>query len=224
MEMEEPSDPEVNDINNDAFWKKIYENFQLTLELLKEMAEEHGIDLDSLDTEEAEQEENRNYENSREHPLAITSYDYSEMVNNWFESSQELLKEKEKTLNSELMMELKDSYPEKEARVIINSIEVIRWYQLQIHVKLMRALQGREDDHWEEMEGFPKDSDGSVKVSLLGMDRSIAAWGNLYEKLFSKSEKILDILIHLDRLRRKTETEFPDARKFIRPGFDEPEK
>jgi len=30
----------------------------------------------------------------------------------------------------------------------------------------------------------------------------------------------LDILVHLDRLRRKTEELFSDARAFVRPGFD----
>jgi len=35
-----------------------------------------------------------------------------------------------------------------------------------------------------------------------------------------KSDDILDILVHLEILRRKTETEFPNARKFKRQGFD----
>jgi hypothetical protein len=35
-----------------------------------------------------------------------------------------------------------------------------------------------------------------------------------------RESDILDILVHLDRLRRKTEALFPDARAFVRPGFD----
>ena len=35
--------------------------------------------------------------------------------------------------------------------------------------------------------------------------------------------EILDLLVHLERLRRKTEEVFPSARAFVRPGFDEDE-
>jgi len=43
---------ETQDLDNEAFWKKLSETFQMTLELLEEAAEEQGIDLDSVDTEE----------------------------------------------------------------------------------------------------------------------------------------------------------------------------
>jgi hypothetical protein len=39
-----------------------------------------------------------------------------------------------------------------------------------------------------------------------------------------QEEKIVAIIVHLERLRRRTENEFPDARNFIRPGFDEIDK
>ena len=54
------------------------------------------------------------------------------------------------------------------------------------------------------------------------MDRSIAAWGALRDCLSEEADSILDTLVHLDRLRRRTEQEFPRARAFVRPGFDEP--
>lgn len=66
-----------------------------------------------------------------------------------------------------------------------------------------------------------KDSDGSVKVALIAMERSIGAWGKLQENFPAKFDIILDILLHLDRLQRKTEQEFPRAREFKRPGFDD---
>jgi len=66
------------------------------------------------------------------------------------------------------------------------------------------------------------DADGSVKVALIGMDRSIGAWGRLQEYFSEKTNSILDILLHLDRLRRRTEELFPQAKSFKRPGFDEP--
>jgi len=66
-----------------------------------------------------------------------------------------------------------------------------------------------------------KDSDGSTKVALIGMDRSISAWGEILKFFPDQEKNILGIIAHLDRLRKSTEAEFPDARAFVRPGFDE---
>jgi hypothetical protein len=74
-----------------------------------------------------------------------------------------------------------------------DATEVIRWYQHQIAVKLMRALSRDELEEELAAEGFPKDSDGSAKVSLLGMDRSLAAWAILREHFPDQGDAILDL-------------------------------
>jgi hypothetical protein len=56
---------------------------------------------------------------------------------------------------------------------------------------------------------------------LIAIDRSIAAWGRLNSLLPEKAGGIMPILAHLEALRRRTEQTFPNARDFIRPGFDE---
>ena len=100
-------------------------------------------------------------------------------------------------------------------------MEVIRWYQHQIYVKLRRALHSTDDEaRDDEIDDFPKDSDGSAKVSLIGMDRCISAWGKIIAHFPDEEVSILGIIAHLERLRRRTEIEFPDARAFVRPGFD----
>jgi hypothetical protein len=99
-------------------------------------------------------------------------------------------------------------------------VEVIRWYQHQIFVKLQRAIHSSQDEEFEIENGFPKDSDGSAKVALIGMDRSISAWGKMVRYFPDQKENMLDVITHLDRLRRQTEKKFPDARAFMRPGFD----
>jgi hypothetical protein len=133
---------------------------------------------------------------------------------------------------------------------ISDAIDVIRWYQLFIGVKLMRALSGgyragdEDFDDAEEVLSFDfasptedddedvdydaviarasrMDSNGSAKVALVAIDRSIAAWSALQISLPEKANTIKPLLIGLDRLRRSTEARFPQARDFIRPGFDE---
>jgi hypothetical protein len=65
------------------------------------------------------------------------------------------------------------------------------------------------------------DSDGSAKVALIGIERSIGAWARLRELLPKKADSILPIMLHLEHLLRATEQEFPKAQSFVRPGFDE---
>jgi hypothetical protein len=84
----------------------------------------------------------------------------------------------------------------------------------------MRAIRGELDERLEPLDEFPKDSDGSAKVALIGLDRSIAAWGEIRNLFPHRDHDILDILVNLEQLRRNVEKAFPEARAFIRPGFD----
>jgi len=65
------------------------------------------------------------------------------------------------------------------------------------------------------------DANGSAKIALVAIDRSMAAWSALQISLPEKSSAIKPMLIELEGLRRGIETRFPRARSFIRPGFDE---
>ncbi len=220
MSEEEFSDPESKDINNKAFWDKLHDIFQLTKELIMEKAEEMGIDLDPFDIESAHEENRRSDEIAKEHELSQSAHEYIEMVNKWFKDEYEQFKQKEEDLNTLINIGVDEESIKDKAYSINDAIEVIRWYQHQIYVKLMRALS--EDYSEEEFDEVLKmDSDGSVKVALIGIDRSIGAWGALQEHFSDQTDSILDILLHLNRLRRITEINFPDARNFKRPGFDE---
>lgn len=212
--------PESRDINNKEFWDKLGDNLATTLDMLKQMAEEQGIDLDDMDYEAEEKREKQLRKEAESHKLARTSDEYAKMVNGWFKSEEKLIEEKGEELIRGLEQEWPNTNPMAEAESIKDCIEVVRWYQYQIHVKLMRSLMRDELDIELDKE-FPSDSDGSAKVALIGMDRSIAAWGRIREHFPEKTDDILNILVHLDRLRRKTEQDFPKARAFLRPGFDE---
>ena len=73
-----------------------------------------------------------------------------------------------------------------------------------------------------EQKKYPKDSDGSAKIALIAMDRSISAWAGLREALGDEADGILDLLASLTKLRSAAEGVFPKARAFVRPGFDQP--
>lgn len=217
---EQFADPETRDIKNEAFWEKLAETFQVTLDLVKEAAEREGIDLESLDIEEAAEEERLKDEVAKNHEPCRAAKAYVDMVDDWFQSARELFGQGEDEVDSEVRVDLSDVRPDQEESALGDALEVIRWYQHQIYVKLMRAVRGELDEREEILEEFPKDSDGSAKVALIGIDRSIAAWGEVGSHLPMLKNDILNILVHLDRLRRNVEKAFPDARTFIRPGFD----
>jgi hypothetical protein len=88
-------------------------------------------------------------------------------------------------------------------------------------VKLHRAIGSRVCESEDGDDGFPRDSDGSAKVALIAIDRSMAAWARLRSRFENEhGDAILALLVQLERLRRAAEAEFPQARAFVRPGFD----
>jgi hypothetical protein len=220
LDEEEFDHLETQDLDNEAFWKKLSETFQMTLELLEEAAEEQGIDLDSIDTKEVEEEDRLNDELARDHECSRMAKLYSEMVDDWLDSARELISSEEEELSAVETIEALDNSPAEKDDDLLEPVEVVGWYQHLIYVKLMRAIRGELLEEPEILDEYPKDSDGSAKVALIGIDRSIAAWGEIRNLFPHRSDQIMDILLHLEQLRRKVEKTFPDARAFIRPGFD----
>jgi hypothetical protein len=212
----------IQDLHNKAFWEKLTELFQLTLNMLTDFAEQYGIELDETDTATLLAEEQRRVAAGR-HDLTRAARRYSELVDQWFTCEHTLFAERQTDLNRVIQLGIDEQAAYAEADDINDAVEVIRWYQDQIGVKLMRALAQHEPADCDRDAGQQRDADGSAKVALIGMDRSIAAWITLrqYFRAYPDSaDSILDQLVRLDRLRRRTEAVFPHARAFIRPGFD----
>lgn len=214
------ADSQSHDIKNKAFWEKLSEMFKLTLEMIKETAAEQGIDLDSIDFKQAADEHKVIRKTSEKHECSRAAKAYGQMVKAWFESNKGLFEEKADELDLKVRLELPDSDPAWEVACLKDSVDIIRWYQHFIYIKLIRAIRGRLEESSYDFGEFTKDCDGSAKITLIAIDRSIAAWGQMREHFPERIDDILDILVHLDRLRRKTEAVFPQARDFVRPGFD----
>lgn len=221
MIREDSADPEASDITNEKFWQSLSEIFELTQQMLEESAEELGIDLDSIDFEESFREESIKDKIVQNHECCRAAKKYDEMVDGFFESeyipSLHVVDQAEGKSAPELQKIDKPDGPVS----LDELVEIIYWYRHFIHVKLMRSVRGMLGDTPEILDTFPKDSDGSAKVALIGIDRSMAAWRGLCDYFPSHRDQILVIIVHLDRLRSRVEKIFPQARNFIRPGFDE---
>ena len=221
MSEEKFGDLKDADINNEIFWQRLSETFQETLGMLKEMAAEKGIDLDSIELDEEDDFDRRFEDPSIVHMVAHMAYAYIGMVDKWFDSTVYISDDDHPALKA-TEAEAAQTPLDEDTVTLIDSVEVIRWYQHQMYVKLRRALHSAHDEaRDDDLDEYPKDSDGSAKVALIGMDRSISAWGKILTYFPDEEERLVGIIAHLERLRRRAETEFPEARSFVRPGFDE---
>jgi len=205
------------DMTNAEFWQKIQDSLQMAINLLKDIAEEEGIDLDSIEIEIENDEDDKNIINI----LFYMSKTYIDMIDDWFNSNLNILENEIQKQNNNSHLKLINSQTIESSVSLEDIIEVLRWYQYQIHVKIARALTSKETEDSLSLDDFPKDSDGSAKIALIGIDRSISVLGELLNYFQMQREKILNIINYLKRLRDLTEIEFPDALAFIRVGFDE---
>ena len=216
-------DAASRDIQNERFWDQISGMLQLAIDLLHEMAEEDGIDLDAIDTTAIMAEEKRRRKDAAAHSIATAAQAYGEMVDRWFEAGEDLFQKAAESFQTAARLNLLDVDPAQQANALAEAVQVVHWYQHQIWVKLMRALEGRGAAAAFRLDDFPTDSDGSAKVALVGIDRSMAVWGYLLRAFPERETESLEVLVHLERLRRDVAQAFPQARAFVRPGFDTPQ-
>jgi hypothetical protein len=84
----------------------------------------------------------------------------------------------------------------------------------------MRAVRGKIEEEEEKCDELASDSDGSAKIVLIAIDRSIGAWAAIRQYITGGAEGVIDVIAFLDSLRQAVEKALPNARSFIRPGFD----
>lgn len=225
MEKErDDGDPAARDLANEKFWQELHETFRETIEIIREDAKARGIDLDDpkLRAEVIAQERAERRQAAKNRPLARAAMAYVKAVDKWLDGAEPLLEAKVGELKTQARLEI--GAPQAEAEKRSDITDVIRWYQHFIYVKLRRAIESRASEELEtdeEMKQFPMDSDGTAKIALIALDRSISAWASLCEAVHDEADGILDLLAQLTALRRETEKLFPEARAFVRPGFDE---
>src|SRR5687768_10980255 len=88
MEKADPEldDPAVRDITNERFWRKMHDIFRTTAEMISDWAAKNGVDLDSLDCEEAVAEHDREVEEAKRDELTQAAHAYADSVEDWFKN------------------------------------------------------------------------------------------------------------------------------------------
>jgi hypothetical protein len=141
-------------------------------------------------------------EAAKSHPCALRAYAYIDKVDAWFKATG-----------------LAAGHEQVPASSLDDSLQVVRWYQRFIYVKLMRALHGFQRDP-EQLSDAQSSPNGSIKIALIAIDRSIGAWGILLRLVPDVKGATNEIIVYCSGLRRLVEETFPAARAFVRPGFD----
>lgn len=104
---------------------------------------------------------------------------------------------------------------------VADALQVASWDCFFIPVKLHRALHGRDTFQRGEApndDPVQNDWNGTAKVALISIARSIQAWDTLAQATGDPDAR--QIADALRGLRQEVEQGFPDAWRFMRPGFD----
>lgn len=218
------------DATNAAFWDELAERLRETAifgkqEAFDEPQDDVVADDGPGDTWLAREEAPRKEQKC--HPLAILSRDYMMRVHEWLKTADGDLKAVARRLLEDAGNRFAADGIEEEARDIGEMIEVVAWYHTLISAKLGRAVHGlleRDDVEGEFTEIIAQsrnsDANGSGKVALVAIERSIAAWLKLRDIMPSQEDTILAMLSMLDRMRRRIHIDLLDSVTFRRPGFD----
>ncbi len=236
FEEEQKLAPEAKDINNDAFWERLSDNFKKTLDMLNQMAAEMGIDLEAAAAEQAElsrpgeaaseaEKVSEKSETARQaEQLTRRTERYIKQVDRFFDQNQDFFEEKQTELEHRIQLELPIDPEALEG--LKSAFEIIRFYQFFISAKTQRSLSGLEYDNEFEIddpEDLQSDSNGSAKIALIAIERSLASWETVRENFPEKTDELLDVFVSLQRMQKGLLEFFPRAMSFVRPGFDEPE-
>ncbi len=199
-------------MTNKAFWDGLSSKLAEASQMLIKMAAVVGIDLTNLpeETLEEKEAERKRKHTIATHPLRKLSTSYTKAGMNWMDTHGDI-NEKENLVLLKLDLNVSST--------LNDYFEVIQWYLPFIEVKLARAISSKL--RRPESDEFPKDSDGSAKIALIAIERSIEAWQFLFEQLPQRQDEILKHMMLLQKIKNATEKEFPNARAFVRPGFDE---
>jgi hypothetical protein len=216
---ERPDDPRMRDNENRKFWEALGSGAVGLGKKRKATKADTPVSIDAAAAQEKRLDRRARALGQRESNAALT---YAHMVDEWFNNELRLPLQHVRNLERRVEKGIVSVPAAKGELVRLNDcVEVIRWYQAFIYVKICRAFMSLVEEDDEGTTGTARDSSGSAKVALIAVERSLAAWVALREMFPEETDSILEILVHLDRLRRSLKKRFPRAKSFKRPGFDD---
>ncbi|MBN2542807.1 hypothetical protein JXI42_08045 [bacterium] len=208
----------------DIVIKDIEENFKNTFKMIRDFAEEEGIDLDDLSDVEYKEPV------PEKHPVFQLAHRYFMMANKYLKKIRDTIQEFGIDLSKKIQIFPSTIEHVDRLKEVGNCYEVILWYHTLISAKVYRALCSTrfgDDENKDELDEVDiYDSDGSAKVAYISIIKSLAALRDLhtwFEEIDNKElqDETLSLLVVVDKLRRMVDSVFPGHKDFKRPGFDD---
>jgi len=148
------------------------------------------------------------YQKADREPMIQMAHEYSMDAQHWF-------RHRDKEMEAGFLAELAKGFGDE----VLEAEEVMGWYCVFIYVKLKRAIMAYYERDEIEDDGY--NMNGTAKVALIALDRSIEAASILIRHLKAHRRQIKVFRHTLEKIRTMAEELFPEARDFVRPGLDE---
>ena len=175
-------------------------------QMLLEQAEERGIDLiEAMNDPEVEIGIERARETADSEEASILARRYSM-------ETRSLLENPETWAGDEI-----------DDPIVADTLEVLRHYLFSVAVNVHSCFHAALDiDGYDDPDAIidtQSYANGTAKITLIIVERSILGWTYLMNE--SNSDLLRPVIERLERIAQLLESKFPNAREFIRPGFDE---
>ena len=188
--------------NPESFTRALRESMEESRMMLEQILNNHGIDPDDLEANREEIAWQKKIDD------AVDKHRLSEKTMEYFTSIKPVFDEMDIVSIPHEAMEI---YLQK---VVSFSSHIIS--------KTKRALHDfYEMDPFGEDDFDVNDMNGSAKCQLIMVDDSISIWKKIISLGPTVETYITPLISLLENIRGETEMQFPDARKFVRGGFDE---
>ncbi|MBN2614606.1 MAG: hypothetical protein JXR71_02845 [Bacteroidales bacterium] len=210
------------DQKNKEFWLSLEANYPAVVESVQRVAIDQKQNLDEFEGMRVRSGYNLFHAKVIKNPLLSAGRTYEDTVDDWLDQqSEQGILQMQDFIPGSVFQYVSETISPEEKEHVNHWIEVIMRYQLQLFLKLSRTfyIQSKEEEGGTQAEGLPA-SKGSAKTALVMMQRSLVSWF-LVKDYFSDKAGIENIMLHLYRMIRRLEADFPDVMKFIRTGLDE---
>lgn len=208
-----------NPMTDEEVWAEVSDNFKEALSMLDKMIRDAGLDPEEIANQPLP-EPDPDLE-ALEKEVWEKGMRYFKSVDAFFKNNADFIREKGVEVQQRKDMELPIDFDTLSS--LSDALDIIRQYAAFISVKARRAISGMDNMHDTDTWGDPpyqSDANGSAKITVITIERSLGAWEILRKQWPEKTDEILDLLIQLSQLRKRMDQLFPDWNKFVRPGFD----
>jgi len=182
-------------LSEETFHEDMKASFIATYELLEELMEKQACKIEDIHEDNPNESVGMPDEDNKLFALAL---EYSGRASKW--------------LNE---INITQTIENAEMTEIINQIS---YYHIFLTAKIGRAISFDTDD--KDADSIQSDKNGSAKVALIAIEKSLDAWSYLIKNISKYEDESIKNSVLLCQIRKAVNLEFPDAEKFVRPGFD----